>query len=165
MKKTMLIGTMIATFAGGCCTSCNTIDECFGKKDQNASAATCSHCGSTSCTRSCSAEGEASSDGTKLVHSCTLDAKAQQARAVELKETVFSKATAIVPLANGYTFQFQQPDTFLAKLEAVAAFERKCCATFQWEAHKTDAGQELTVSGDGAAAEIGEGLRALGWLP
>lgn len=166
MKKTMLIGTVIATFAGACCSSCNTIEECFGKKDDTAVAATCSHCGGTSCGRSCSAaEGEANADGTKLVHSCTLDAKAQQARAADLKETVFSKATAIVPLANGYTFQFQQPEAFTAKLEEVAAFERRCCATFQWEVKKTERGQELTVSGDSAGAEIGEGLRALGWLP
>lgn len=165
MKKTMLIGTVLVAFAGGCCSSCNAIEECFGKKDDATTSATCSHCGGTSCSRSCSAGAEQSTAGNKLVHSCTLDAKAQRTRAAELKETVFSKAKAIVPLENGYTFQFQEPEAFVGTLEEVAAFERKCCAVYQWEVRKTAKGQELTVTGDGAVAEIGDGLRALGWMP
>ena len=146
------------------CCSCYATKECFGGETGSETSATCSKCGGTSCTASCSAgHAEASTDG-KLVHSCSLDATAQRERSSKLKETVFAKAVATNELPDGYAFVFREPAAFVQQLEEIAAFERKCCATFTWTVVTGEGTQELHVTGGGAKAEIGEGLRKLGWI-
>jgi hypothetical protein len=98
------------------------------------------------------------------VHSCSLDAEAQNERASTLRRTVFSKATAAPELPDGYAFVFHEPIAFAQELEDIAAFERTCCAGFVWEVTSTDTVQELRVTAPGAKAEIGEVLHKLGWL-
>jgi hypothetical protein len=144
-----------------CLGSCNAIDRCFGGKDET-SVTACGKCGGTSCNASCAA-GHAEGD-TKLVHSCTLSAADQKERAEKLKATIFSKAVATRELTDGYAFEFREPASFTAELEEVAAFERKCCATFTWAVVPTEGGQELRVTGGAAKEEIASGLRRLGWM-
>lgn len=153
----LLAGAAFTMMATSC--SCNAIKECFGGK-QEASAA-CGKCGGTSCSASCDG-GHAAGD--KPVHSCTLSAQAQTERAVKVKEQVFSKAVATNELPDGYAFVFNEPAEFAAQLEEIAAYERKCCATFTWTVLSREGEQELRVTGGDAKAEIGSGLRKLGWL-
>lgn len=160
---TLLIGGVITLMAISCC-SCNAIKECFGGEADPEASARCGKCGGTSCTAACEAGHGGTSAGGKPVRSCTLDAAAQNERAAKLKATVFSKAVATNELPDGYAFVFREPAAFMNELEEIAAFERKCCATFQWAVVTSEDTQELRVTGDNAKAEIGEGLRKLGWL-
>ncbi len=157
---TLLLGAALI-MAISCC-SCNAIDKCFGGKDEASASATCGKCGGTSCTRACA--GDHAEAGDKLVHSCTLSAEAQSERAAKLKESVFAKAVATNELPDGYAFVFREPSAFTAQLEEIAAFERKCCATFTWAVVTGNGTQELRVTGGDAKAEIGAGLRRLGWM-
>ena len=157
---TLLIGTALTIMAIGCC-SCNAMDKCFGGKDETTSA-TCGKCGGTSCSTSCG--GDHAEADAKLVHSCTLNAQAQSERAAKLKETVFAKAVATNELPDGYAFVFREQAAFTAQLEEIAAFERKCCASFTWAVVTGNGTQELRVTSGDAKAEIGEGLRRLGWM-
>lgn len=157
----LLAGAALTIMALSCC-SCNAIKECFGGKEET--SATCGKCGGTSCTASCSAGHVEAGVGEKPVHSCTLSAEAQTARAADVKQRIFSKAVATNELPDGYAFVFREPSVFASELEEVAAFERKCCATFTWAVLTGDSMQELRVTGAAAKAEIGAGLRKLGWL-
>ncbi len=158
----LLAGAALTIMAVSC-SSCNAIKECFGGGEANTETnATCGKCGGTSCTAACGAD-HAEADG-KLVHSCTLSAEAQSERAVDVKKRIFSKAVATNELPDGYAFVFRKPAVFADQLEEVAAFERKCCATFTWAVLSRDGEQELRVTGGEAKAEIGAGLRKLGWL-
>lgn len=159
MKKTMFMGLAITALAAGCCTSCNAIEECFGK-GENTSAANCGKCGGTSCTRSCTA-----SEGELTIPACNLPDGALRERAAFLKNDVFAKAVRIDSLPNGYTFHFAQPDGFHWRLEDLAAFERKCCTTIQWTVDHGQGGQRLTATSDVAVADLRNGLRAMGLLP
>lgn len=159
---TLLIGAALTIMATTCC-SCNAIDKCFGGTDETTSA-TCGKCGGTSCTAACSGGHAEGDPDTKPVHSCTLNAAEQNERAAKLKETIFSEAVVTTELPDGYAFVFREPAAFNALLEEVAAFERKCCASFTWAVVPTDGGQELRVTGGEAKAEIASGLRRLGWM-
>lgn len=142
--------------------SCNAIKECFSTKEET--SATCNKCGGTSCTAACGAGHTATDADDKLVHSCTLSAEEQRERAAEVKERIFTKAVATEELPDGYAFVFREPAAFASELEEVAAFERKCCATFTWAVISGDSKQELHVTSTDAKVEIGAALRKLGWL-
>lgn len=160
----LLVGGAVTIMALSCC-SCNAIQECFGGSEGNAEAsANCGKCGGTSCTASCGAGHANANAGDKLVHSCTLSAQAQTDRAADVKRRIFSKAVATNELPDGYAFVFREPESFTSELEEVAAFERKCCATFTWAVVSRAGEQELRVTRADAKAEIGAGLRRLGWL-
>ncbi len=156
----LLIGAALTIMATSC--SCNAIKECFGGKEET--SATCGKCGGTSCTAACGAGHAEASAGGKLVHSCTRSAEAQNERAADVKKRIFSKAVATNELPDGYAFVFREPAAFASELEEVAAFERKCCATFTWAVVTGEGTQELRVTGGDAKAEIGAGLRKLGWM-
>ena len=160
---TLLVGVAITIMAISCC-SCNAIKECFGGGTGADTSAACGKCGGTSCTASCSAGHTEASAEDKLVRSCTLEGAAQSERAAKLKETVFAKAVATNELPDGYAFVFRESAAFARQLEEIAAFERKCCATFTWAVVSAQGTQELRVTGGGAKAEIGAGLRKLGWM-
>lgn len=158
---TLLIGAAL-TIMAVTCNSCNAIKECFDGKEET--SATCGKCGGTSCTAACSGGHAEAEAGGKPVHSCTLSAEAQTERAADVQRRIFGKAVATNELPDGYAFVFHEPAAFASELEEVAAFERKCCATFTWTVITGEDTQELRVTGDDAKAEIGAGLRKLGWM-
>ncbi|MBK6831161.1 MAG: hypothetical protein IPG92_10690 [Flavobacteriales bacterium] len=144
------------------CCSCNAADKCFGGKDEASASATCGKM------RRYIAPELAPGTMPKLATSWCIPARsalrAQSERAAKLKESVFAKAVATNELPDGYAFVFREPSAFTAQLEEIAAFERKCCATFTWAVVTGNGTQELRVTGGDAKAEIGAGLRRLGWM-
>ncbi len=157
MLPTLLIGALLTVLMISC-SSCQAVKVCFGGKA--AADATCSKCGGTSCTPTCAPD---EADG-KLVKSCSLDAQAQRKRAADLRDRVFSKALRVEELPDGHAFVFREEAAFLGELEAIAAFETKCCATLGWKAEASEGEQRLIVTSVNGSAPVTESLSALGWL-
>jgi hypothetical protein len=106
--------------------SCDCQSSCSPKTTQT-NQATCGKCGKTSCSRECGGE-----ETQKLMPSCSLDAKAQIERGSEVKK-MLNQAKAVHEITNGYDFVFVHSTKMVTDLTEMAAFERKCCASFTWE--------------------------------
>ena len=68
----------------------------------------------------------------QTVLSCNLNEKQFAERADSLSKNIFSKATAIKPLKNGYDIVFNEPKEFSLELIEMVNFERGCCSGFTW---------------------------------
>src|SRR5260221_10310385 len=92
------------------------VSSCFSQSSEKAKPvsnkiATCSHCGKTTCDKTCSSnpESEKNSINTKnkVLPSCSLDDKEFAERATTLNKTIFSKAKAINSYKDGYDIVFE----------------------------------------------------------
>lgn len=108
--------------------SCSNAQSNKTKTQQKNKAATCSHCGKTSCSGDCSAGVST----TKTLLSCSLNEKEFSERSDTLSRTIFSKAIAITALKTGYDIAFNEPKEFSLQLVELVNFERSCCSGFTW---------------------------------
>lgn len=99
-------------------------------------AATCSHCGKTTCDKSCSSNSVINTKDTamqnKILPSCSLNEKELAERGNTLSKTIFSKAKSITTLKDGYDIVFNEPKEFSNELMEMVNFERSCCSDFTW---------------------------------
>ncbi|MDX2281585.1 MAG: hypothetical protein NW218_18500 [Saprospiraceae bacterium] len=128
----------------GCCTGSEK-----AATSAKTTTAECGNCGKTTCGIGC--EGEA----FKAIPSCNLNSADQNKRFNEVIKPLFSQATVILEMADGWDIIFQNSPEMLAKLNEIAAFERKCCASFTWEVREetTQKQAHLKVSGSKAIKE------------
>lgn len=128
-------------------------------------SASCDKCGKTSCEKSCATNLAITEGEDKLLASCTLDASTQIKRGNEVIAKTFSKTKVIKELPDGYDMVFAHSHEMVAELNEIAAFERKCCATFTWEVLEEPAQNQvhLKVFGsDVIKKELGQGMAKLG---
>lgn len=128
-------------------------------------SASCGKCGKTSCNKSCGSNLAITEGETKLVASCTLDASTQIKRGDEVLAKTFSKANVIKELPDGYDLVFAHSPEMVAELNEIAAFERKCCATFTWEVLEDPAKKQVHLKVFGSDAikkELGQAMARLG---
>lgn len=108
---------------------------CNGQSTKS-KAPTCSHCGGTSCTKSCSSNSLTEKQDTvmqnKILPSCSLNEKDFSERESMLSKKIFSKAKSIYNLKDGYDIVFNEPKEFSLELIEMVNFERSCCSDFTW---------------------------------
>lgn len=128
----MLFAIAITGFAS-CCNG-----QSSGNKTKSAvgRSATCSHCGKTSCNKSCSSNSVTNTKDTtmqnKTIPSCSLNEKELAERGNTLSKIIFSKAKSINTLKDGYDIVFNEPKEFSNELMEMVNFERGCCSGFTW---------------------------------
>jgi hypothetical protein len=127
----------------------NCTDGCKVSTAQNAS---CDKCGKTTCDKNCSSNTANTEGGTKLLPSCSLEAAAQVKRGNEVLAQTFSKAKTIKELPEGYDMVFAHSTEMVAELNEIAAFERKCCASFTWEVVEDAAQKQVHLKAYGSDA-------------
>ncbi len=131
MKK-MLVKLMLFTAGLAGFASCSNGQTTAAK----VAAATCSHCGKTTCDKSCSSNLTTNTKATtmqnKTLPSCSLNEKEFAERGSELSKTIFSKAKSIKSLKDGYDIIFNEPKEFSTELIEMVNFERSCCSGFTW---------------------------------
>ncbi|NOT90758.1 hypothetical protein [Ferruginibacter sp.] len=127
MKTTTFKIMLMALGLTGFC-SCSNAQSGKAKTQEKSKAATCSHCGKTSCSKDCSAGAST----TKTLPSCSLNENEFAEHSDTLSKTIFSKAKAITPLKTGYDIVFNEPKEFLLQLVEMVNFERSCCSGFTW---------------------------------
>lgn len=127
--KLMLLAIGLAGFA-----SCSNGQTTPAKT--KTAAATCSHCGKTTCDKSCSSSSVTNTKDTvmqnKILPSCSLNEKELSERGNTLSKTIFSKAKSINSLKDGYDIVFNEPKEFSNELMEMVNFERSCCSDFTW---------------------------------
>ncbi len=132
-KMTLQLVLLVAGFAG-LASSCN--GQSAKTKTATTKAATCSHCGGTSCNKSCSSgsltQKKDSTMQNKILPSCSLNEKEFAERRSMLSKTIFSKAKSINNLKDGYDIVFNEPKEFSLDLIEMVNFERSCCSDFTW---------------------------------
>jgi hypothetical protein len=132
-------------------SSCQSQSCCGDKKEKKGetfeASAVCTKCSKNSCDQSCS---DQLSD--KTIPSCSLSADAQIERGEKVISKTFSKATIIRELPDGYDLVFPQSPEIVAELNEIAAFERKCCASFQWEISENAAQKQVHLKIFGSPA-------------
>jgi hypothetical protein len=132
-KMTLQIMLFVAGLTGvaSCCNGQST-----KPKTATSKAATCKHCGSTSCDKSCSSNSLTEKKDTvmknKILPSCSLNEKEFAERGNTLSKTIFSKAKSINNLKDGYDIVFNEPKEFSLDLIEMVNFERSCCSDFTW---------------------------------
>lgn len=133
-KMTVKLMLLVAVFTG--LASCSNGQSAPAKSKTKTAAATCSHCGKTTCDKSCSSNSITDTKDTAMQHktlpSCSLSETALAKRGETLSKTIFSKATAIKPLKDGYDIVFNEPKEFSLELIEMVNFERSCCSGFTW---------------------------------
>jgi hypothetical protein len=127
--------------------SCEAPSCCGGKGETSEASAVCTECGKNACTPSCSDKLSA-----KIIPSCSLSANAQIERGEKVISKTFGKATAIRELPDGYDLVFPLLPEIVAELNEIAAFERTCCASFQWEISEDIALQQVHLKIFGSSA-------------
>lgn len=135
MKKLVLKVSLLLAICTGF-TSCSNGQVTPAKAQTKPKAATCSHCGKTSCDKNCSSNSVTKKKDTimqnKTLPSCSLSRKEFAERGDTLSKTIFSKAVAIKSLKDGYDIVFNEPKEFSADLLEMVNFERSCCSGFTW---------------------------------
>jgi|APMI01.1.fsa_nt_gi hypothetical protein len=134
MKKMTLQIMLFVAGLAGLASSCN--GQSTKTKTATTKAATCSHCGGTSCNKSCSSNSLTEKKDTtmknKILPSCSLNEKESSDRGSMLSKTIFSKAKSINNLKDGYDIVFTEPKEFSLDLIEMVNFERSCCSDFTW---------------------------------
>lgn len=135
MKKTVLQVMLFVAGLTGLASCCNG-QSTNKPKAAISKAATCSHCGKTSCDKSCSSSSLTEKKDTamqnKILPSCSLNEKEFAERGNTLSKTIFSKAKSINNLKDGYDIVFNEPKEFSLDLIEMVNFERSCCSDFTW---------------------------------
>lgn len=133
MKK-MTLKLMLLTVGFTGFVSCSNGQSTPAKTKK--AVATCSHCGKTTCDKSCSSNSVTNTKDTamqnKILPSCSLNEKELAERGNTLSKTIFSKAKSINSLKNGYDIVFNEPKEFSNELMEMVNFERSCCSGFTW---------------------------------
>jgi hypothetical protein len=135
MRKMTLQIMFFAAGLTGLASCCNGQS---GNKTKTATGkeATCSHCGKTSCDKSCSSnsltEKKEVTMPTPILPSCSLNEKELAERGNTLSKTIFSKVKMINSFKDGYDIVFTEPKEFSLDLIEMVNFERSCCSDFTW---------------------------------
>lgn len=99
-------------------------------------SASCSHCGKTTCDKSCSSNSLTDTKDTamqnKTLPSCSLNEKDLAERGNTLSKNIFSKVKSINTFKDGYDIVFNEPKEFSLELIEMVNFERSCCSGFTW---------------------------------
>lgn len=129
--KVIILATVFTGLA-----SCSNGQTTPAKAKPKTAAATCSHCGKTTCDKSCSSNSATTTKDTamqnKTLPSCSLNEKKLTERGNTLSKTIFSKAKLINTLKDGYDIVFNEPKEFSLELMEMVNFERSCCSSFTW---------------------------------
>ena len=135
MKKSVLKLILLLAVLTGFISSSNG-QFASAKAQPKPKAATCSHCGKTSCDKSCTSTLVTKTKDTimqnKTLLSCSLNQKEFAERGDTLSKTIFSKAIAINAFKDGYDIVFNEPKEFSNELLEMVNFERSCCSGFTW---------------------------------
>lgn len=139
-------------------SSCNSQSCCNSQAETTSNAvtsATCKGCDKSTCDKNCTSNPSISSTGKKVLPSCSLTAEAQNERGNGIIKQVFSRAKTIKEMSNGWDLVFPHSSELVAELQEIAAFERKCCASFTWEVveDSTKKLAHLKISGSQAIKE------------
>ncbi len=169
MKKNIILTIAATLLVAGTVGYCLIKDNCEAENCKTSSkldvvhAASCNKCGKETCDKSCATNLEGQTD--KTFPSCSLDATAQIKRGNEVISKIWSKATSINELADGYDLVFTHSPEMVAELTEIAAFERKCCASFTWEVSENAAQKQIHLKVFGSEAikkELKSGFERLG---
>jgi len=101
----------------------------------------------------------------KTIPSCSLNEKELTERGTTLSKTIFSKATAVIPLKDGYDIVFNEPREFSVALLEMVNNERSCCSGFTWALvfEPNDKATHLQVYGSKKVKEeMGNAFKAFG---
>lgn len=133
-KMTLKLMLLVVGLTG--LASCSNGQSAVAKTDTNPKAVTCSHCGKTTCDKTCSSNLATNTKDTamqnKILPSCSLSETALTERGATLSKTIFSKAKSINSLKDGYDIVFNESKEFSNELMEMVNFERSCCSDFTW---------------------------------
>jgi hypothetical protein len=136
MKKMTFRIMFFAAALTGLASCCNGQSSSNKTKAAVNKSAKCSHCGKTSCNKTCSSNSVTEKKDTtmqsKLIPSCSLNEKDLAETGAALSKTIFSKAKSINSLKDGYDIVFNEPKEFSNELLEMVNFERSCCSGFTW---------------------------------
>lgn len=133
-KMTLKVMLLIAVLTGF--ASCSSGQSIPAKTQVKTKATTCSHCGKTTCDKSCSSNSVTNTKDRAMQNntlpSCSLNEKELAERGSTLSKAIFSKATSINSLKDGYDIVFNESKEFSTELMEMVNFERSCCSGFTW---------------------------------
>lgn len=165
--KLFLLAAGLTGFA-----SCTNGQAGSAKNKTTTKAATCSHCGKTSCTKECSSNPKTTtmSDSAKLkalVPSCNLSGSQMMERKSFLQSSMAQKIERVEELETGYDLIFTQPKEYSIELLEFINFERSCCSSFSYALifEPNNKATHLQIYGSKEIkAELAGGFKELGFI-
>ena len=171
MQKITLKVIILATVFTGL-ASCSNGQSTPAKSKTKAAAATCGHCGKTTCTSECSSNPKTtnmtdSSRVKALVPSCNLLGAEMLERKSFLQSTMSKKISRVEELETGYDLVFNAPKEYSAELLEFINFERSCCSSFSYALifEPNNKATHLQIYGSKEIkSELAKGFKELGLL-
>lgn len=170
-KMTVKLILLAVGFTG--LASCSNGQTGSAKNKTTTKAATCSHCGKTSCTKECSSNSKTittMTDSAKLkdlVPSCNLSNAQMLERKSFLQSSMAKKIERVEELETGYDLIFKQPKEYSAELLEFINFERNCCSSFSFALifEPNNKATHLQIYGSKKIkAELAGGFKELGFI-
>lgn len=166
--KVMILATVFIGLA-----SCSNGQSTPAKSKTKAAAATCSHCGKSTCTSECSSNPKTTTTMTDssrlkaLVPSCNLSGSEMLERKSFLQSTMSKKISRVEELETGYDLVFNEPKEYSAELLEFINFERSCCSSFSYALifEPNNKATHLQIYGSKEIkSELAKGFKELGLL-